>query len=438
MRPVLVLLILVAIWVVWRRINEYLYNDAFSPLSLLFYFWVAPFILSFANLSGLQSGVTGFAITVISVSTLLLCLTCILPALLRKTRGPHLLMMNKAAPTEVKLFWVFGFYIATMIALYFAEFHGRDLPLLNYVIGDASDSNLNTQGKDSKLQFVAAGTTVGSTFLFYLWLTDVQFWRRALFLTLSLLVVILGFAKSSKSDVFIPVLCFAALHYYHHRERRTALPLRYITAAILLIPLTISLTSIRLDGVGLVGGYAGLIDFKYTDELGSVLSEILSIAYGYTALAFQNFSNYVETHDIELRLGASLFRPFLSLLMMGDVANEISIPVSQWNVVSDAANTGTFLTSLYIEGGPAFCFLGSFIYGLIVNIIYHQFRSSLRLSWKFLYVSVLFPWTWLFFTNAFSVLSVYINLLYVLVLANLCVRRKSRKRFDSRFQAKIE
>lgn len=435
MSAILALPTLLAVWWGWNRLNKALYGDAFSPLNLLFYFWTAPFILSLANLSELQSGLSINAIIVIGTCTVTLFATCLLPAIAGVQPRYYEAMLVARPDVRVKAFGIVCFYALTLTALYFAEFSDRDLPLILYLLGGVDDSTLHTVGKDSKLQVVAFGIHAASIFVFYLWLNEKRGLLRLCYLLLSLLVIAIGFLKTSKSDIFIPVLSYAGLIYYHYWARRLArsggslaarrgLPRIYKIIAAVTLLLLVSVTSLRLEGVGHIGGYAGLIEFRYTDQLGTVLSEVVSILYGYSALGFQNFSNYVDSHEVVFRVGTSLFRPMLSAFMMGSVADSMGVPVDSWNVVSDAANTGTYLTPLYIEGGMIFCFLGSLLYGMLVNLVYLAFRSRRTTGYMLVYISLLFPWTWLFFTNAFSVLSIYVNLFYVGVLAYLFVKYK--------------
>lgn len=426
--------VLMVLWWAWNDVNRALYRDAFSPFNLLFYFWVAPFVLSLSSLSALQTGFGTEAILVIAGCTVILLVTCLLPAAHRPGPSRTTSPIDGERVLRVNAFGILCFYALTLTALYFAEFSGRDLPLILYLLGGVDDSNLHTAGKDSKLQVIAFGIHAASIFVFYLWLNETRRLRRLLYLTLSLLVVAIGLLKTSKSDVFIPLLSYSGLIYYHYQSRRkhtssapqvhASLPRTYKMIAVGALLVVISVTSVRLEGIGLTGGYAGLIEFRYVDELGPVLSEGVAIVYGYTALGFQNFSNYVASHDVVLRLGTSLFRPVLSAMMMGSTADALGVPVDQWNVVSDAANTGTFLTPLYIEGGPAFCLLGALLYGCFVNGVYRAARSRESLGWRFVYISLLFPWTWLFFTNAFSVLSIYVNVFYIGALTWLFVRYK--------------
>lgn len=417
MTALLALLMLAATWMIWRRFNLMLYGDALSPLSLLFYFWIAPFLLSFSRLSELQAGIDSYALGIIMVSTLVLTTTCLVPAMLGAPRDFTNFTPLRIRPVRINPAGVLVFFCATLVATYIAELHGRELPLVAYLLGGMDDSNLHTAGKDSRLQIIAFGIHSASIFIFYLALTAPRWTLRAFYLLLSMGVVALGVLRASKSDIFIPALAFGGLAYYHYRIGKRRVPRKLLLVMVSTLLLAISITSVRLQGVGLTDGYSGLIQFRYTDRFGPLVSELLSIVYGYTALGFQNFSNYLVSHSEEFRLGTSLFRPVLSALMMGSEADAMGVPVERWNVVSDAANTGTFLTPLYIEGGVTFCIIGALLYGSLVNTVYYWFRSTGSAAWMFAYISLLFPWVWLFFTNAFSVLSIYVNLFYIAVLA---------------------
>jgi oligosaccharide repeat unit polymerase len=361
------------------------------------------------------------AILIVLASSVVLVATSIIPSILIDRSASLKSIITRSNRLRTHPSTVIAFYFLTLIALYFAEFYDQDLPLIAYLVGGASDSNLHVYGKDSKLQVIAFGIYSAAIFLFYLWLNERRPLRRTLYLILSFAVIGLGLFKASKSDIYIPIISYGALIYYHSRSRSQKVPNFYRALALAVALLVVSVTSIRLEGIGLSGGYAGLIDFRYSNELGASISEIVSTVYGYTALGFQNFSNYVNSHVVEFRIGTSLFRPFLSVFMMGSIADERGVPVDQWNVVSEAANTGTFLTSLYIEGGIVFCLLGSLLYGLIVNMVYTKFRRTNLLKWQLMYISLIFPWTWLFFANAFSVLSIYVNLFYILALSFVCI-----------------
>lgn len=399
-------------WLLWSRVNSATLRDSFSPFNLLFYFWVLPFLASYMQLSDLQSGLSPQATLLIIGCTLLLIATTLLPILI--LRGEPLIVRCAQATALLRrrAWLVVAFYAATLAALYFAEFYGRDLPLFAYLALDADSSTLHTFGKDSKLQVLAFGIHVATMLVFSVGLNVRSVLLKIMAVLLVIVVVLVGFLKAAKTDVYIPILVCAALYYYHRKRRGAKLPTWWKALGVALGLLVISLTSIRIRGTGWQTGYADAIQFRYSEELGPVLSELVSIVYGYTSLAFQNLSNYMALSDGELRLGTSLFRPVLSMLMQGELADSLDVPVDKWGVVSDAANTGTYLTPLYVEAGAGGCLLASLLYGLLVNVAYVKFRRRGG-AWMFVYVSLIFPWTWLFFTNAFSVLGMYTNLFYV-------------------------
>jgi oligosaccharide repeat unit polymerase len=180
------------------------------------------------------------------------------------------------------------------------------------------------------------------------------------------------------------------------------------------------LSTLRLWGIESTASltYGEVIGFRYNNLLPFLINELAATIYGYSALNFQNFSNFVGAHpDNSLHLGTSMFRPLLSFLMQGDIADSMIPSRSEWHYVSEAATVGTFLRELYMEGGALLCILGSAIYALLVNVIYVQFRRRRSVTWLFVYIVFLFPWTWLFFQNAFSVLQFYIDAFYVLAIS---------------------
>jgi oligosaccharide repeat unit polymerase len=416
MRALLVLGICVVTWAVWRKFNKEFLRDAFSPLNLLFYFWILPLIASYMWLSELQKPLSLEATLVIVSSTILLILTSLLPAFV--LRGKDLSISSSRDLTGLKKsgWLVILFFLGTLCALYWAEFRDRDFPLILYLTGEATSSTLHAYGKDSKLQVLAYGILIAVMLGFYCGLYEKRQLVKAMFLSMAVVVIVLSLFKASKSDVYTPLLMCAAVYYYRNYAERRKIPKLAMLWGLVAIGVLASISTLRVEGIGLEGGYASEIQFKYTDQLGSIVAPVVATIYGYTSLGFQNFSNVVARGDEGLRLGTSLFRPLLSAFMQGDAARSLDIPVEQWGVVSDAANVGTYLTALYIEGHVFACLAGSLLYGLLVNGVYVRFRVKEGGMWMFVYIALLFPWTWLFFTNAFSVLTTFTNIIYIFVV----------------------
>jgi oligosaccharide repeat unit polymerase len=426
MKPLFVLLPCVLVWWIWSRFNRETLRDWFSPLNLLLYCWVLPFMASFMSLSDLQKGVSVEAFTLLVSCTAVLLLTSLLPVMVVR-KWPLVVRNSRDDAALLASTWlILPFYALTIGALYAAEFYGQDLPLLQYLSGEAANTLLNVYGKDSKLQVLAYGVYVATMLLFFIAMNSRRSFKRRCLLGMVFVVVALGFFKTSKSDVYTPILVCAALYYYHKKARGEGIPKAWAVWLMIALAATASISTVRLEGIGNSGGYADEIEFKYSTELGPVLTPIVATIYGYTSLGFQNFSNVVALDDDKWRLGTSLFRPLLAAFLQGDEARALDIPVQNRGVVSNAANVGTYLTGLYIEGGVTLCLLGSLIYGLLVNAIYTRFRLRQGGMWMFIYVAVLFPWTWIFFTNAFSVLTTYTNLFYIAAFFVMVRGRRTR------------
>jgi hypothetical protein len=421
---VIIFLTLLLIWLCWSWCNKRIYGDIYSPFNLLFYCWIAPFIISLSNASGLQSGLELNAVSLIILTSIPLIAISLLPKLLGFNLSFNSTQSKLFFNARLSCFWPLVFYGITLACVYYAEFNENIPPLYFYLTGGEINSSSHMVGKDSPLQAIGFGIHSLAIIFFYFYLIEHNFIRRKFYLLLSLIPVILGVIKFSKSDIFISVLPLLILQYYYIKFNKLRFSSSYIII-VFIIFLGISYsTVIRMESINTDINYAHLIEFHYENYFGDSINNMLSVIYGYTALGFQNFNNYINTHDIEFRIGASLFRPFLSILMMGNVADEIGVPVDQWNVVSAAANTGTFMTPLYIEGGPLMCITGAIIYSSIVNLSYLFFRLKNSLTFLFIYIIFLFPWTWLFFTNGFSVLSIYINIFYVVFFTKLFIKHR--------------
>jgi hypothetical protein len=250
--------------------------------------------------------------------------------------------------------------------------------------------------------------------------------RAALFIII-LAIFLLGVFKASKSDIYIPLLSFGVTFYYCRIARepiktkqerpKYSSNFTYVIlgcAGAILLPW---ITAIRLSGLDSTLSYASLIEFDSFEWMSDSARELAAIIYGYTALGFENFRIFVDTYTGGYRFGTSFFRPLFSALMQGALVDDRMPSPKELNYISEAANTGTFLRALYIEGGIPFCLLGSLTYGALINIAYIRFRSNGSLVTMAIYISLLYPWSWIFFTNAFSVLTIYTNLFWILLLS---------------------
>lgn len=410
--------------------NKRFLRDFFSPFNLLLYFWVLPFLASFMMLSELQDGLSLEATLIIAFSTAILICTSIVPMFLlngkpmtiRYTNDSLMLIRNGSGLVVL-------FFLVTLMALYWAAFR-EGIPLLSYVMEDETDSAMYLIGNNSKLQFIANGIYVAGMTSFFLGINSRARGSKLLFMGLAIFVPILGMLKASKYAIFNPILFYSVLFYYHSRFKKVLINKWSIILLILAGVLMTAMTLIRVGGIESMVGYANLIKFKYSDEIGYPLNEAIALIYGYMSLGFQNFSNYTGYGFDGFHVGQSMFRPFFSIAMQGELVSDLAgeAPFHVGHIISNAAITGTYLRDLYIEGGTLFCFLGSGIYAALVNGVYIKFRKMEGGMWMFIYIVSLFPWTWIFFTNAFSVLTIYLNAFYVFAIFSLIVTCNGRKR----------
>lgn len=411
-----------------QLLNRLLYRDLCSPLSILSVFWITPWILSYAELSGLQTESSGAGSAITLVCTLVLFATCLLPSLFNNSRSLPALLDQKLSQVDASFSRLIGAAIFFILSVIFLEFFRESPPpLLEFLNKSVTDPYGYLAGKDSRWQVVAFGIHAISLFIFPLFLISCSLVKRAALFIIILAIFLLGVFKASKSDIYIPLLSFGVTFYYcriarepiktKQEQPKYSSNFTYVIlgcAGAILLPW---ITAIRLSGLDSTLSYASLIEFDSFEWMSDSARELAAIIYGYTALGFENFRIFVDTYTGGYRFGTSFFRPLFSALMQGALVDDRMPSPKELNYISEAANTGTFLRALYIEGGIPFCLLGSLTYGALINIAYIRFRSNGSLVTMAIYISLLYPWSWIFFTNAFSVLTIYTNLFWILLLS---------------------
>lgn len=413
--PLLLLTAALLLSLGWLVLNHRTFNDFFSPFNLLLIVWVLPFVSGHLGLSGLQQGLSPDAEALVVACLVIAGAICLLSG--QAIAGSGLWLEERNWNTR-RLSWIGAFLLVCGTAKYLAEFSGEPVPLMQYLQGVAVSSIAHRVGKDSPLQVVAVGLVAAGMAAYWAALESRNLLSRMAWLTAAAVPVIFGILKASKSDVFEPLFCYFVLSYYRSRFVRRVVPVRSLLATVAVsCVLAVGLTSVRMTGLAGAGEerFAQAIDFGLEDWPDAV-REPLAVLYGYTSLGFENLSLYMDLNHSTLRIGTSMFRPFLSMVRQGEVADKMLSDTAVENL-SPAANVGTFLRDLYIEGGSLLCVLGTACYSLLVSAFYVNFRSQRTRLALMLYVSSAFPWSWLFFTNAFSVLTTYLGFLYILALA---------------------
>lgn len=417
--------------VVWRQTNENIFQDRFSPFNVLFFVWILPFILSFSGMSQLQKGIFGLAMIILVIATIVIVITLVSPPLFPGYKSAYngRVRCRQSLISPGRLFTLSFLLVLASLGIKIAVEFQEGIPLLAYIGDTGNSANLHRFGKDSKLQIFAQALVIGGMLSWYCALrASGRPLLRAGALLLSAVPLVVGILKASKSDIAEPAFLYFMVYFYTRPSSwRISFPkLFFPTVALLLI--IFGVTDIRLEGQG-AESYADLIVFD-VEIMPFALRQVLAQFYGYMVLGFENFGRYVESGDDMVRLGTSMFRPLFSVLMLGSIPSGM-LDALDLHELSPAANVGTFLRDLYIEGGAIMCMIGTFWNAMLIRLVYNNFRRRQDDISMIIYVTLLFPWVWLFFTNAFSVLTVYSNCFFAAIIVWLSRRRKGYVPFDS-------
>lgn len=420
------------IGIIWVKANEFMFRDKFSPFNLLFFIWVFPFVISFTNLSDLQQGISAWPLIILFVVTTVMVATLIVPPLTpRYIFSPTYNEGVKCRLSKVSLdrllLLAFILVLIALSAKIAAEF-SEGIPLFAYLKDTANSASLHRIGKDSKLQILAEALAIGGMLSWYCALrSSGRPLMRTAALLLATIPLVVGVLKVSKSDIAEPAFLYFMVYYYTRPSSWRISVAKLLIPTVMMLIVLLGVTEIRLSGQG-AGNYADVIEFK-GESLPSALRVLLAQPYGYVALNFENFSRYVDMSNSLLRLGTSMFRPLFSVVMQGSIPNEM-LDGLDLHEMAPAANVGTFLRDLYVEGGVTMCLVGAFWNALLIRLAYNHFRRRQDDISMVIYVTLLFPWIWIFFTNAFSILTVYSNCFLAVVILLLSQSGKDYPRFS--------
>ena len=420
---------IVAVAVVWQVAAFRLYRDPLSPLSLLGFSWMLPLSLGWLDLSVYEarwSAATVAAVTWVTVGMVGACLFPRLVVARADSFAPHREQFAAAMAVlrtpRIRAFLIALFAIVFACYLY-AEFITSPvgIPALRILAGDRMYGEFHRWGKETRWAIITP-TLFLLVPLLYLAGREAESrgWRWVL-IGLALLYPLFGLLKLSRSDVFVSALNLGATEYYLRRfapprplkvGRVLALAAGGVVA-LLFAGVVLQATLVaRIGSRSSFDDYASAIGFIPRGE--SPLYGVAAQAYGYLALPFENFRRAFERTDGGFHPGTSALRPLFSAAGQGRLADEMLSTIVIPDPVSSAAGSSTFLTPIYMELGLAGVLLVPIAYALLVNVLYARFRGRPSLLTYLAYLNFLYPWTWLYFNNAFSVLTFYLNALFIL------------------------
>jgi hypothetical protein len=293
------------------------------------------------------------------------------------------------------------------------------VPLLSAIQGNMAMEDLHRWGKETRWAIITPLLFLLTPMLYMAFRVSSHASSRIILLILALLYPVFGLLKLSRSDIFVGVVNIIFVEYYFRKYmiKPSMKQFRTRIATYILSALTLSILYITLylrTGMDTLGNlYARAIGFKYDNP--SIINETFAQIYGYLALPFENFHLFFESYSGGFNLGISVFRPIMSLLGQGVYVDKVLDRINFANL-GGAAGSSTFLTHIYAELGIYGLLFVPLLYGFLVNGLYLRFREKPSFISMFTYMNFVYPWLWLFFNNAFSVLTFYINTLFIVCI----------------------
>lgn len=388
-------------------------RDLMSPIYPL-----TLFVFAFAGLMACQDQImTGFAPTGLDIVVFMVAMFLLfVPTLIvcaRWKRAFRVTPLRMGRATRIVLWGLFWCTFMVYLKIEFINNQGR-IPLLMMLDGsirEAGIEKIHRFGKDSRLQLLVAQLPVIACFFVPM---IMQTRKKALKLLRSVplvLVMVFGILKTSKSDVVLSGLMFFIVAYYTSTASRRTKNMLVVCGIIVFSLLCLYMTFQRVDSQG--GVYADLIAYDDSDDR----TPYVSYVFGYTGGSLVNFFEYMERTGYELtgeHWGLSFFRPAATLGRQSH-AIDAAVAGKRMYVLGAGATVGTYLRTVYLEGGILLVLLASLVYALLVNGIYRAFVRTGDFWLLVAYAIVYIPWFMLFFQNLFANLHVYFGLFVVLV-----------------------
>jgi len=428
----------------WFGINAKLFADNMSPFQILYFSWILPLLLCTLQLSNLERPWEIESIGIIAWVTLCLLLPSILPAYLTRTVSESSFRIVFAKTVclvkspAFKCIVLFLFTISFSAYIY-SEFvtNPVGIPLVSALTGNMSLGGTSHRwGKETKWSLITPLLFILTPLLYLIAKSTEGKTKRSVYFCLAFSFPFMGILKLSRSDILIGVLNVAFIEYHWRKtllvggEKRQILNYKSILLGAIGILIAYGTLYIRTGMDKLGNFYARMIGFKL--EGTGIFVETFAQIYGYLALPFENFHNFFETYTGGYSPGISVLRPLLSMLGKGSLADEMLAQIN-YEPLGGAAGSATFLTFMYAELGIWGLLFVPLIYSIFVNTLYVRFRANPSFINLFLYLNFVYPWFWLFFNNAFSVLTFYINMSFIIIIfLSYCILIKSISKLDKK------
>ena len=426
-RTLLLLAAIITGAALWLRLNKRLYQDFFSPFNFLLFAWVVPLTLNTLNLSGLEKPWRADSLWAVVWTTISMTAVSLVPALMLRGRavaGPAEKARFHAMLEHVRhrdfMLFVVAFYALAFVGYLYSEFitNPGGIPLISALRGMWFEGSTHRWGKDTKWALLTPVLFFLVPLCYLAMRTTTSRMWKAIMLLCVVAYPLFGILKLSRSDTYVAALSILAVEYYYRLHNRTTRRRTWRnaagTAAVLLVGLALfyGVMALRMGDVG-AALYANAIDFQWQSE--NVFAQIGAFMYGYLALPFENMHLFVDGGIDRIHPGTGITRPILSLAGQGAWGDTLHSMVPYPKVISGAAGSATFLTGVFAELGLFGIAFIPALYAALVNVLYLRMRTRMSATSLLLYVSFLYPWSWLYFNNAFGVLTFYWNAALIVI-----------------------
>ena len=425
------LVVLAVIWG-WNRINKKLFGDWFSPFNQLLFSWIGPLCLRAYSLSSLEEPWTTDLIFIIGWVTLSLVVTSLLarPFVKRSSFGVRKPTFDKTVELFQKkwfLVLVTFCFVASFVGYIYNEFitNPVGIPLITLAQNPSIPREpFHRWGKGSKLVILSVPLFLLSPMLYLAFRASRRGTGKVFLLLLAGLYPIGCLFKLSRIDLVGVSLNIVVVEYYYRMfssVKTVKVRPKIIKYAryVLLLAMTIGLLIVSTNEFNRIRAGYDPSD-RLQGKLGGITSDIpdplynlVVNLYAYFAFPFENFANFYQSYSGGYNPGIGFFRPILTMMNQGDVADAMLARINLCLRSEGFSNTYPFITLVYAELGLLGILLVPIIYGVFVNTLYVRFRRCPSFINFFWYLGCSYGWLWLFSAAGFTTPTVYLLIAFV-------------------------
>src|SRR5882724_7305679 len=426
MDPVLWLLLVVMVILSWLKINQWLFNDFLSPFNLLLPAWVLPLLLKLLRLSQAERPWRDETILMIGWATLSLGVVSLAPAFLLRSKRNFwqgqvwrnlATLLQRRGVTVVLSLW----FAIRAVAVIYNEFvtNPVGIPIITYLRNPDISRDPYWQWKGESLWFLSIPVFTLTPVFYLKFKIATSRGRKLLFLGAASFYPLVELVKMSRSECIYALSSIALMEYYYRRSiqrgrKRNRLGFKTVMWRLVFVGTmaTAALFSatlfqqIRANKPMLTSAKSMAMVVDFPEPYASTVVEV----YGYFALPFENFSNFVNDYPGGWNLGVGALRPVFSATGWGGtVRGRLENINFDKYLEMLPINTYPFLASIYAEAGWVGILLAPPFYAAVVGFIYLRFRTRPNLEILVLYTTVIsYCWLWMFSNQNFTGVQYYL------------------------------